>query len=304
MLNNPILKLWYKIFSKSKYQIYKHKKAQFDRIKFYNEEVYDNILNIQKNIENKKELSFLHSGHMGDLIYSLAVIKELSKNHTCKLYIEINKTMPSGYENHPSGKYFLDKRIVELLLPLLKDQKYLKSVQIYKNDSIDVNLNLFRDVPINVRFHSIRWYSHITGVHVNMDNSFLDVNEHGTIKRKIVINRSPRYRNEYINYRFLENAKNILCIGIKSEFEDLKKEIHNLELYNCKDFLEMAKIIKSSKFFIGNECFAYSVAEGLKVPRLLEASPDFPVVFPIGNNGYDFYHQNHFEKFFNKLNKI
>ena len=46
------------------------------------------------------------------------------------------------------------------------------------------------------------------------------------------------------------------------------------------------------------------MAEGLKVPRLLEASPDFPVVFPVGNNGYDFYHQNHFEKFFNKLNKI
>jgi len=127
MLNNPILKLWYKIFNKSKYQIYKHKKAQFDRIKFYNEEVYDNILNIQKNIDNKKELSFLHSGHMGDLIYSLAVIKELSKSHACKLYIEINKTTPPGYENHPSGKYFLDKRIVQLLLPLLMNQKYLKT---------------------------------------------------------------------------------------------------------------------------------------------------------------------------------
>ena len=31
MLNNPILKLWYKIFNKSKYQTYKHKKLQFDR---------------------------------------------------------------------------------------------------------------------------------------------------------------------------------------------------------------------------------------------------------------------------------
>ena len=88
MLNNPILKLWYKIFNKNKYHTYKHEKAQFDRIKYYNEEVYDNILNIQKNIETKKELSFLHSGHMGDLIYSLAVIKELSKSHICKLYIE------------------------------------------------------------------------------------------------------------------------------------------------------------------------------------------------------------------------
>jgi len=304
MLNNPILKLWYKIFNKRKYQIYKKDKIQFERIKLYKDEVYDNILNIQKNIDDKKELSFLHSGHMGDLIYSLAVIKELAKTHICNLYIEINKIMPPGYEKHPSGKYFLDKRIVELLLPLLKEQKYLKSAQIYENNPIDVNLNLFRDVPINIRFHSIRWYSHITGVHVDMHNPFLNVNEHDSIKGKIVINRSPRYRNEYINYDFLKNVKNILCIGINSEFQDLKKEIHNLEFYNCKNFLEMARIIKSSKFFIGNECFAYSVAEGLKVPRLLEASPDFPVVFPIGNNGYDFYHQNHFVKFFNKLNKV
>jgi len=304
MLNNPILKLWYKIFNKNKYQTYKHESAKFGRIKYYNEEIYDNIINIQKNIETKKELSFLHSGHMGDLIYSLATIKELSKTHICKLYIEINKKMPSVYENHPSGKYFLDQRIVELLLPLLKNQKFLQTAQIYNNELIDVDLNLFRNIPINIRFHSTRWYAHLTGVHFNMDNAFIEVDEHKHIKGKIVINRSPRYRNEFIKYDFLKNTKNILCIGLKSEFEDMKKEIHNLEFYNCKDFLEMAQIIKASKFFIGNECFAYSVAEGLKIPRLLEASPDFPVVFPIGNNGYDFYHQNHFEKFFRKLNNI
>ena len=64
----------------------------------------------------------------------------------------------------------------------------------------------------------------------------------------------------------------------------------------------MAIIINSSKFFIGNLCFAYSIAEALKIPRLLETCPDFPVVFPIGGKAFDFYHQVHFEKFFNKLN--
>ena len=49
--------------------------------------------------------------------------------------------------------------------------------------------------------------------------------------------------------------------------------------------------------------FQYSIAEGLKVPRLLEASPDFTYVFPVGSNAFDSYHQNHFEKFFKKLNK-
>ena len=302
MLNNPFLKLWYKFYNKDKYHAYKYEKAQSDRIKYYNEKVYDKILEIQKNIENKRELCFLHSGHLGDLIYSLSVIKELSKNHVCKFFIEINKPMPAEYQNHPSGKFFIDKRIAELILPLLKEQSFLHQVEIYNNQNIDVNLNLFRDVPINIRFHSIRWYSHITGVHVKMENSFLEAKEHIKIKDRIVINRSPRYRNEYINYNFLKNTKNLLCIGLKSEFEDLRKEIKHLEFYDCKNFLEMAEIIKASKFFIGNECFAYSVAEGLKVPRLLEASPDFPVVFPVGPKAYDFYHQNHFEKYFDILN--
>ena len=92
-------------------------------------------------------------------------------------------------------------------------------------------------------------------------------------------------------------------MGLKSEFEDLKKSITHLEYYNCKDFLELAQIIKACKLFIGNECFAYSVAEGLKAPRLLEASPDFPVVFPVGDKAYDFYPQIHFEEFFKKLYK-
>ena len=170
-------------------------------------------------------------------------------------------------------------------------------------DNIDVDLDLFRQIPINIRFHSTRWYSHITGIPIDMEKSFLEVKSHDSVKNKIVIVRSPRYRNDFINYKFLSNIKDIICVGLESEFEDLKKEIKNLEYYNCKDFLEMAEIIKASKFFIGNECFAYSIAEGLKVPRLLEASPDFPVIFPVGKNAYDFYHQIHFEMLFKKLYK-
>ena len=49
--------------------------------------------------------------------------------------------------------------------------------------------------------------------------------------------------------------------------------------------------------------FQYIISEALKVPRLLEASPDYPVAFPVGPNAFDAYHQNHFEKFFGDLNK-
>jgi hypothetical protein len=48
---------------------------------------------------------------------------------------------------------------------------------------------------------------------------------------------------------------------------------------------------------------AYPMAEAMKVPRILEAEPNFPVVQPIGNDAYDFYYQPHFEKWFDHLNK-
>ena len=93
MSYNPLLKLWYKIFDKIKYQDIKNKRILEEKIKFYNSHIYDKIVEIQKKIENNKNLSFLHSGHLGDIMYSLPVIKELSKSHTCNLYIQINKPM-------------------------------------------------------------------------------------------------------------------------------------------------------------------------------------------------------------------
>jgi len=302
MSNNFLIKLWYKIFNKEKYIDLKNEKRTLDRVKYYNSRIYAQILEIQKKIENNKELSFLHSGQLGDLIYSLATIKELSKSHKCKLYIQIDKPMPLNYGNS-SKKVFISKRSGDLIFPLLRNQDFLDVVDIYKDEKIDINLDLFRDIPINLSFYSTRWFSHMCGININVENTFLSAKPHNLIKNKIIIHRSPRYRNPYINYKFLNNAKNLLCIGLEDEFKNLKKEIDNLEFHDCKDFLEMAEIIKASKFYIGNMSFQYVMAEGLKIPRLLEASPDFPVVFPVGPNAFDAYHQNHFEKFFANLNK-
>ena len=72
----------------------------------------------------------------------------------------------------------------------------------------------------------------------------------------------------------------LFFLGLKNEFDDLKTQIENLNFYNCKNFLEMAEIIKDSKLFIGNLSFGYTLAEGLKVPRLLESNPEFPLVYP------------------------
>ena len=52
----------------------------------------------------------------------------------------------------------------------------------------------------------------------------------------------------------------------------------------------------------GKGNIGYPMAEALKVPRILEAEPGFPVVQPIGKNSFDFYYQPHFEKWCKYLN--
>ena len=300
---NLLIKLWLKLTNKNKYLDFKYKSTQEKKLIYYNKHIKNEIDKIGETLKTKKELNFMHSGHLGDLIYSLALVQHLSKNHKCNFYINSNKKLDVHYFNHPSQEVLINSRTANLLIPLLKKQKYLNEVKIYTSEKIDINLDLFRKIPINLNFHSVRWYMHLVGQNFNMGKPFLDVEAHNIIKNKIVIMRSPRYRNQFINYNFLKDIKNIVCVGLESEYKEIKSYIPNLEFYNCKDFLEMASIIKSSKFFLGNLCFAYSVAEALKVPRILETCPDFPVVFPYGENAFDFYHQNHFENLFKNFNR-
>ena len=75
MSNNFLLKFWYKIFNKNKYRDIKDEKRLADNVKYYNSKIYSQILEIEKKIENNKELSFLHSGAAGDLLWSLPTIK-------------------------------------------------------------------------------------------------------------------------------------------------------------------------------------------------------------------------------------
>ena len=294
-------KLLYKITNPEKYHDYKTNLVTERKIKWYKTEAQDKIIDIQKTIENKKELTFLHSGHIGDIVDSLAVIKEISKTHKCKFYVEANKPINIKYNKHPGGKVILNDKMVSMLLPLLKKQKYIENVEIYKDQKIDINLNLFKELAMNLGLGSLRWYFQVTGVHADLSEASMSVESHKEIKNKVVIFRSARRNNFYINYKFLKKYNDLLFIGLKYEYELLKREVPNLEFYDCKDFLEMAEIIRASKFFLGNLSLGYSIAEGLKVPRLLEGFSEFPSMYPTGKNAFEFFFQGHFEKWFDHL---
>lgn len=306
---NPIIseiaKFWYKKTNKPLYLEYKIFLKDQKMIKKYKSKFEQEITRISQAIDSKEELNFKHSGHIGDLMYALPVIKELAKTKKCNLYIQLNyKIGRKGYYKHPAGNIMINERIYNMILPLLENQNYIHSVKNWEGEIIDIDLDLFRGFPFSSDFHSIRWYYHITGTQPDMNLKYVDVELDEKNKNKIVVVRTFRGRNPLIDYSFLKEYNDILFLGTKSEYDDFIKSVPNAEFYDVNDFLELAQIMKSSKFVITNQTFAFALVEGLKVNRILEASPHFPAVFPIGNNGYDFYFQNQFEALVKKMDSV
>lgn len=289
---SPVKKLFNKIFKKeNKEELYKNK-------------ILKKISEYHKKILDHKSVSFLHFGHLGDIINSLACLKEISKTKKCNLYIQLNKRIPSDVsdDNHPFGNVYLSEKSINKLMPLLKKQVYIENVEIYNNQAVDIDLNYFRELPINFNMDSVRWYSHLMGIYPDLSKSWIDVDDNQEFKDYIVVMRSLRRQNKSIDYSFLNKYKNVVFLGLHDEYIDIKKMINNIKHYDSKDFLELASIIKNSKLFIGNLSFGYALAEAIKVPRILESFPNFPMVYPNGSNGYDFYFQEHLEKLVEKLN--
>jgi len=174
-------------------------------------------------------------------------------------------------------------------------------VQLYKKEKIDIDLNLFRELPINFNMDSVRWYFHLTGIHNQLSLPYINVEKVKIFENSIVIMRSLIRQNKFINYKFINKYENILFVGLPDEYKDLKKSIKNMKYHECKNFLELARIIKSCKIFIGNLSFGFALAEAVKCPRLLETHLDFPLIYPNGKDSYDFFFQEHFESLFKKI---
>ncbi len=265
------------------------------------------------NIKKSQEiLNFKHSGHLGDLIYSLPTAISLSENrqNSFNFFVDIKKkSVYKDNQEHFGGGKMLNEKTFTMLKPLLEQQSYIKSVGIFDentndtNSNMDYNLDIFRELPIFLNRGNIaKWYSYAFGAYFDLSNAWISVIPNKQYQENIILARSQRYNNPHIDYTFLSKYENIIFLGVENEYQTMKKKIPNLIFKEVNNFLEMAQIIAGCKFFIGNQSFPYALAEALKVPRLLEIFYQNPNVIPNGNNGYDFYFQYHFENLVKKLN--
>jgi len=250
-------------------------------------------IHLEKSIYN-----FKHSGNAGDIIYSLPALIALCNNKKANLYLRINQPGTYGKNPHPLGNLMLNEKTVEMLQPLFQEQDYINDCRILSaSDSIDFDLDRVREYPWSLSKGDLaRFYFMVFNVYYDLQKPWLFAEPENSFKNSLVIARSQRYNAPGINYSFLRRYPSIYFVGVETEYNLMKEQIPALQFIKVKNFLEMASVIAGSKLFIGNQSFPFSLAESLKVNRLLEVYFQCPNVITTGNNGFDFCFQPQFEQ--------
>jgi hypothetical protein len=249
-------------------------------------------------------ISCLHFGNIGDIIYALPSLKELARRQQDKiaLYIKCNvKTLYYPGAAHPLKNVLINEDYLSKLSPLLLQQAYIGLVKRHENEPIDYDLNQFRKaVPDLTRNHIPRWYFPVVKVSCNLSEPWLKSSLLSQPAWHIVVSRTGRYQNPSFNYGIL---KNLSCsfVGLTEEHEAFCKKFFDIDYEEVEDYADLALIIANADLFIGNQSFAFALAEGLKVPRILEACPFANNVIPHGHNAYEAYCQKDFEIYLKEL---
>jgi len=204
----------------------------------------------------------------------------------------------------------MDRRMFELLSPLIKAQPYIEDFLEYNGEKVDFDFDLVRQERfVNQPKGSLhRWFNYIfPEMASDLSKPWLEwdtnISKDTFFKDKVVINFTNRYRNNFVNYFFLKEYQDkIYFAGLESECDFFNKR-WGLSIQHLvdKDFKDFAETISSCKFFMGNQSVCYHIAEALKVPRILELCPILPNVIPVGENAFDFYIQGAVEIYFKKM---
>jgi hypothetical protein len=254
-------------------------------------------------IPQKEEYHVKHSGNAGDIIYSLPAVYAIAGEASIHFHLKTGVPGIYGKNPHPLGNVMLNDRMVEMLAPLLVAQRQIVSCTVnHGNTPIDIDLDLIRDHPFPLNRGNIaRWYFYIFAVNADLSQPWLSALPDEGCRESIVVARSQRYHAPGIAYNFLQQYPDVRFVGTEAEYQEMRVMVPRLKYLPVRDFLELARIIAGSRLFIGNQSFPFSIAEGLKVKRLLEVYHLCPNVNVEGPNGYDFCYQPQLEKLVRRL---
>ena len=271
-----------------------------------------------------------HSVNLGDLIYSLWGLRAASVRYKAKIqlfqWIDRDAFYYEGAE-HPTktekGKNVtMNKKMFDMVKPLIESLDFIHSFSIYDCERVAIDLDRCRRMNVNIPYGDIRrWimYAH-PDMQADTSEKILNLPDLAAalkperrneveekihnIMNSILVNRTSRYRNESIHYGFLQHrSEKVYFAGTMEEYAEFQSQVPKAIYLPVQDFLELAILVATAGLVIGNQSFCFSLAEALKVNRVLEVCSFAPNVIPAGPGGFDFYDQEAFEFIVNDLLK-
>lgn len=227
---------------------------------------------------------FHHSGDMGDIIYSLPVIKAMGGG---VLFVSPHNRFPYPLDSRWS-RMGGNASAVDNIRPLLEAQHYIDRVAYTHGTPISTSydLNRFR-LPWKNRtardFDSIKKL-HCDAFNIEWPDSkpWLEIRNPISIPGKpIVVARSPRYHNDQFPwYELVQKFGNqMVFVGDESEarvFQGFGAPKHKIYWHQTSNMLELARVIAGASICVMNQSAPLAIAHGLCKPVVVEEWPGNP----------------------------
>ena len=255
---------------------YDYKRSDDDQTRGDAESHIEIVLRKLPFISNGKK-TFKHSGARGDLIYSLPAIRTMGGGT-----VYLNRRQESYF----SGKKPDDKEL-ESIRDFMKSQPYIDDVLDWNGENVDVDLDVFRELDLGFIL-LVSSYLMRFGLNCDISKKWIDSGKFVPVcKADIIVSRTERY-NAPFDWKELMPWIGISgFVGTEGEHKEfVRKTGFDIKHVVTKTWKELAEVILGSKLFIGNQSFAYSLAEGMKVPRVLEVCPFCSNCDPKGDDGH------------------
>lgn len=254
----------------------------------------------------KKLLRVKHSGRLGDIVYSLMVIKQYAINHDLRVTYALwdNPALKNQVDEghmYPGG---VDENCFEFIKVFMD----LHGCDVVWYDgqkpALDLDLVKFMGQSICLPYSDIRkWYT-FAFPELNVHNTYY-VNHMAITPEKlnmVLVNRTKRWQNIHIDYTALKNFPLEVCfMGADDEYEEFLTQVPEASRYEPANLAEAMFQIGRCKMFIGNQSLFYAVAELIQAPRMLEVCPYAPNVISYGANANDFCTQQGFEYYLGQI---
>lgn len=204
---------------------------------------------------------FSHSGDIGDLLAALPVIRQLGGGELV--------LFPAPYTG-----WRMTRERVENLRGLLELQPYIAGVR-WADGPTGTNLDEWRQHYDRYKNLSDMLAQTFGQPHPEREQPWLKIDRPKRIAR-VVFARSRRYRNLQVDWRRIydEYAGEAVFVGTPDEHQDFQKEVGPVSYHYSPGYLELARVVAGADLVVVNQTSIRWLAEGFKVPVLVEVEPN------------------------------